>query len=60
MPERNAHVAAFFRLPLARKTGVATAIPSGMLWRATATMTGIPRAGSFSAIKNVAMPSGKL
>ena len=43
-----------------KKTGIETAIPSGMLCMAMATAMAIPSVGFSTAVAKVAMPSGKL
>ncbi|MNT55804.1 hypothetical protein D3C72_1930700 [compost metagenome] len=45
---------------VAKYTGTAMAMPSGMLWMAMAKASGMPTDGLSSVAKNVASPSGKL
>mmetsp|Transcript_26656 Transcript_26656/g.58022 ORF Transcript_26656/g.58022 Transcript_26656/m.58022 type:complete len:238 (-) Transcript_26656:191-904(-) len=59
-PERIVSFKACHRLRVAKKTGNATAIPSGMLCNAIATASDSPNEPPFTEARNTAIPSGKL
>ena len=60
IPEKNDQKKAFFLLLVEVYIGIATAIPSGMLWSAIANANKNPSSTSFNVPAKVTIPSGKL
>ena len=60
IPDRNDQKRAFNLLPVAKYTGIATQMPSGMLCNAIARANAAPSDGDDRVATNVAIPTGKL
>ena len=60
IPDQKEYLIALYRLPVEKYIGIAMAIPSGILCRAIAKATDMPKPISWYPETKVAIPSGKL